>query len=112
MDTVGSLSLTDVELDRIVAGTLRIGDIPFGGPITIAAPINLANNVTPIPTLHLYSVGGLIDANAAGTDFTVANLAIEAFSGNPANVQLTTQVNNLAVSYFDASNTLLPIPFL
>jgi len=104
VDTLSSLSLTDAELDRIVAGTLRIGDIPFGGPVTIAAPINLANNTVPIPTLHLFSVGGLIDANAAGTDFTVANLAIKAFSGDPANIQLTTQVNNLAVSYFDASN--------
>ncbi|MBW8885759.1 MAG: hypothetical protein JF612_13500, partial [Planctomycetia bacterium] len=37
------LSLTDFELDRIVAGTLRLGDSTFGGPIAINAPINVAN---------------------------------------------------------------------
>lgn len=104
VDSVSSLSLTDAELDRIVAGTLRIGNIPFGGPIAVNAPINLANNATPIPTLHLSSVGGLIDSNTAGTDFTVANLAIEAFSGSPSNIQLTTQVSSLAVKYFDESD--------
>src|SRR3954469_463227 len=92
------LSLTDFELDRIVAGTLRLGDSTFGGSIAINAPINVANNPTPIPTLHLLS-GGAVVNNSPAPDLTVANLAIETLGGSGSNLTLTTKVGNLAASY-------------
>jgi len=99
VDTVGSLSLTDAELDRLVAGTLRIGDATFGGPITIAAAIDVADNLTPINALHLLSGGGLIDANPSGIDLTAPTLAIEGFGGNGTSNLLTIQAAILAASY-------------
>jgi autotransporter-associated beta strand protein len=99
----GKLSLTDTELDRFAAGTLTIGNT-IGGQITISAPINVANNTTPIPVLHLLSHGGVIDGNATGTDVTVASLAIEGF-GSPAAVSsFITQVTTLAAAYTGAGD--------
>jgi autotransporter-associated beta strand protein len=97
--TAGQLSLTDEDLNRIVAGTLRIGDNPFGGPITVSSAINVANNPAPIGALHLYSGGGVANALASGTAITATSLAISGFSGSGSATTLTTQVSNLAASY-------------
>jgi hypothetical protein len=98
-ETTGTLSLTDAELDQIVAGTLRLGDSVFGGAITIAAPINVANNTTPIPTLHLVSHGAVINNSSTSPAVTATNLAVEGFGGSGSATTLTTQSSNLAASY-------------
>jgi dockerin type I repeat protein len=95
----GPLSLSDAELDCISAGTLKIGDSVFGGPITISAPINVANNTTPIPTLHLLSHGAIVNNSATAPAVTATNLAIESQGGSGTTTTLTTQASNLAASY-------------
>jgi hypothetical protein len=100
-ETAGALSLSDRELDRIVAGTLRIGD-KSRGAITISGPINVANNQSPIPTLHLYSRGAVVD-NVVGVPaipaIQVANLAIEGAGGAGPTTRLLMQVNSFAAAY-------------
>jgi murein DD-endopeptidase MepM/ murein hydrolase activator NlpD len=98
-ETAGTLSLTEAELDRIIAGTLRLGDKVFGGPITIAAPINVANNTTPIPTLHLLSSGAVVNNSVTSPAVTATNLAVEGFAGNGSLTTLTTQTTNLTAAY-------------
>ena len=97
--TAGQLSLTDAELDRITAGTLKIGDATFGGAITISAAINVANNATPIPTLHLLSHGAVINSSATAPAVTATNLSVDGFSGTGNATTLTTQASNLAARY-------------
>src|SRR2546429_595975 len=96
--TSSSMARAARETARITAGILQIGQTVFGGQITVSAPINVANNTTPIPTLHLLSRGAVVDANASGTDLTAANLVLEGFSGGSTTTTLTTNANNLAVS--------------
>lgn len=76
-ETVGSLSLTDTELDRITASALRIGN-STSGDITISAPITPAN----ISALELTTAGAVIDSTLAGqTGLTAANVTIAAGTG-------------------------------
>jgi hypothetical protein len=65
-----TLELSDAELDRITAATIRIGD-PGTGPITITAPITA--NVT---TLHLVTGSGI--GYGPGGSLEVTQLALEA----------------------------------
>ncbi len=86
-ETAGTLSLTDAEFDRITASILRIGSAT-ASDIAITAPISPAN----VSTLSLQTAGGVVRANVASTDITVANLAIRSGTG----VNLATEITNLA----------------
>jgi VCBS repeat-containing protein len=100
----GKLSLTDAELATVTAGTLKLGNEAFGGPITISAPINVSDNPNPIPTLHLMSGGAIVDANSTGADVTATNLALDGFAGPSSATTLTVQATNLAASYNTSSD--------
>lgn len=67
----GSLGLTDDELDRITAGTLRIGDAG-SGPISVTSILSPANT----GRLHLRSAGAV--SVASGMGVFVAELAVSA----------------------------------
>lgn len=71
-DAAGILGLTDAELDRITAGTLRIGSANAGN-ISISAAINTANT----NVLHLVTGGGVTQSAA----ITEGSLAVEAVTG-------------------------------
>ncbi|MCL4207254.1 MAG: autotransporter-associated beta strand repeat-containing protein [Pirellulaceae bacterium] len=71
-ETAGSLSLTDAELDRITAGTLRIGDAN-SGTMTISSPIT----ITTASTLALRSAGNIIKSNF-NDGLAVANFRAQA----------------------------------
>jgi Abnormal spindle-like microcephaly-assoc'd, ASPM-SPD-2-Hydin/Immunoglobulin domain/HYR domain/Fn3 associated len=75
-DTVGSLGLTDEELDIITASELVIGGAEAGS-ITVSAPIHLTNTAA----LTLVSGGGIGDTYSAGADVTIGSLTT---SGNLA----------------------------
>src|SRR5207302_1282613 len=70
-NTVGTLGLSNAELNEVSAGTLQIGDA-VSGSITISAAIDVSAKVG---TLDLETGGGITEK--AGT-VTVANLAIRA----------------------------------
>lgn len=65
--TAGKLGLTDVELDRFLAGTLNIGDVTSGN-ITVSQPISPAS----APLVNLLTGGSIKNTNS-GTALTVAN---------------------------------------
>jgi hypothetical protein len=60
-DAPGTLGLTDAELDRVKAGTLRIGrnDASASGNITFTTLIDLAAGANTIPVLHLRTLGNI-----------------------------------------------------
>jgi len=87
-ETVGELSLTDAELDRITAGTLAIGNAG-SGTITVRGAVSPANSAN----LSL-TTGGAIANTVAGTDITVANLNATAASG----ITLDTAIATLTAS--------------
>ena len=74
-DTANTLGLTDAELDGITAGILRIG-----GPNS--GTISFTNAITPAGTtrLELFTNADIQDHHA-GTDVTVAKLAMTAATG-------------------------------
>ena len=91
-DVIGAsptLGLTDAELDRITAGTLRVGDASSGA-ITISADISPAS----VTTLHLTS-GSTVTGTAGGV--VVNSLAITA-AGAASVTDATTDVTNVAIS--------------
>ena len=85
---VNTLELSDAELDRITAGTIRIGT-NTSDSITISQAISPSN----ASTLHLITGGGV--SQSAG--ITVPNLAVEA-NGNIALGMTTNDVNLMAAS--------------
>ena len=87
-DAPGTLGLSNTELGRITAGTLRIGGIADAGGITVTAPISLSS----LSTLSLLTGGGVVDANSMEPDITVTSLAIQSASG----INLDTAVSNVA----------------
>jgi trimeric autotransporter adhesin len=90
----GTLELSDVELDRIFAPTIRIGSTSNPGNITVSSPITLAGGTT---TLSLRTGGGIIAGTAgAQTDITVDNLALRAASGIGIADIFNVAVSNLA----------------
>src|SRR5262245_51017941 len=98
-DAPGTLGLTDAELDRIKAGTLRIGrnDASASGTITLNSLIDLTAGVNVVPTLHLITGADVVDGTATEqTDLKVASLAIEAVSGIGSADDLNVAVTNLA----------------
>jgi len=62
-ESTGSLSLTDVELNRLTADAVEIGS-PSAGDITVSAGIDLKS----APTLQLVTGGAIIDGNPAPVD--------------------------------------------
>jgi len=90
----GTLELSDAELDRIFAPTIRIGSTSNLGNITVSNPISPSGGTT---TLSLRTGGAIIDGTAGEqTDITVANLALRAASGIGAPDALDVAVSNLA----------------
>jgi filamentous hemagglutinin family protein len=104
----GSLSLTDPELNNLVAaaGVLRIGDISgFTGNITLTAPITLPAN----RTLSLKTDFGNVTQNAGAT-ITIpnGNLAIEASDLITMNQQ--NQVSKVALASYNDTVTFTRAP--
>ncbi len=91
-ETVGQLSLTDAELDRITSGTLAIGD-SASGTITLKSTITLTD-APVIPMLHLTT--GSTVGMAFPAAFNVSKLAIEA-GGNVVLDSLTHTVDEIAI---------------
>ena len=91
-ETAGSVSITEANIDRIAADTLRFGSATSGS-ITISDAISPAQ----ASTLSLITGGSIVDGNATGVDLTVANLALQAGTGiGTAANPLETAVSNLA----------------
>src|SRR6266540_358995 len=87
--TASTLELSDAELDRAFASTLRIGKLPNNGSIEVSAPISAG---TSYGTLTLRTSDAVIDSNASEPDISVTNLAFR--TGNGANAD--THVSTLA----------------
>ncbi|WP_417680297.1 filamentous hemagglutinin N-terminal domain-containing protein [Roseibium sp.] len=89
-EVVGSLSLTDAEIDLITAGILRIGSSDAGS-ITFNGTISPANT----STLSLITGDEILDTNS-GVDVQVSNLAIQSVNGIANNELLETEVDTVA----------------
>ncbi|MBD1545544.1 hypothetical protein [Roseibium aggregatum] len=89
-ETIGSLSLTDTELDLVTAGILRIGSSDAGS-ITFNDTISPANT----STLSLITGDEILDLNP-GVDVQVSNLAIQSVNGIANNEILETEVDTVA----------------
>src|SRR5262245_45676070 len=89
-DTANTLGLTDAELDGITAGILRIGALNSG-------TINFTDAITPAATTRLELVTNAdIQDRHAGTDVTVAKLAMTAGTGiSTTPFVLTTAVGQI-----------------
>ena len=104
----GTLSLTDTELDRVVAGVLRVGTLANAGNINVTAQITAPAGYN---TLALATAGAITDGTLTEqTDITVANLALQATAGvgdaNDLNVAVTNlAATNLASGNLRVSNT-------
>lgn len=102
INTAGTLGVTESELDRVKAETLRIGrnDASGSGNITLKALVDLTTASTPggftVPTLHLLTAGGVIDGISTSTNLQVQSLAIEAATGIGSTNDLSLSVTNLA----------------
>ena len=83
-DTPGSLGLTAVEVDRVIANLLWIGD-GLSGDITSTATISSAN----VGTLALQTGGAIVDG-FAGLNFVVDNIALQAGDGDALGTQVVT----------------------
>jgi hypothetical protein len=86
-NAVGTLGLTNAELNEVTAATFQVGN-STGGNITVSNPITL----TTVTTLSLIT-GGTISQNAGAT-ITVTNLAAQGAGG--VNLGEANQVNKLA----------------
>jgi hypothetical protein len=104
-DATGTLGLTDAEIDRITAGTLRIGDASAG-------TINVTQSISPAnaSTLHLLSGANVTQVSASPREIRVPQFAVEA----TGNIELHNSSNDFgrvaarsttgAVSLNDANN--------
>jgi autotransporter-associated beta strand protein len=90
-DAVGTLGLTDAELDRITAGQLVIGDY-LSGAITVCADIDLTDG--PVIDVLTLNTGSTLTATAGG--LSVAGLEVIA-SGAVTITDSTTDVDTLAI---------------
>ena len=89
-EILGSLSLTDAEMDQITAGTLRVGS-SSAGSVTFNSDISPAG----ASTLSLITGDEILDLNP-GTDVVGTNLAIQAVNGIANNELLETEVSTIA----------------
>jgi trimeric autotransporter adhesin len=91
-DTANTLGLTDAELDGITAGILRIGALNSG-------TISFTDAITPAGTTRLELVTNAdIQDHHAGTDVTVAKLAMTAGTG----ISTTPSVLSTVVGQIEA----------
>ena len=101
-DTVGSLGLTDAELDLVSAGILRVGSAT-AGQITLSDEIDLTDGPV-IPILHLITGADIVDTHV-GDNIRVASLALEAITGIGGPGIMTANEFELDVTNLAASNT-------
>jgi hypothetical protein len=97
-DGAGRLGLNDVELDRIKAGTLRIGrnDASASGTITLSSLVDLTTGANTVATLHLLTGANVVDGTPSEqTDLKVQNLAIDAATGIGSVNDLNVAVGHL-----------------
>ncbi|MCA9443376.1 MAG: hypothetical protein KC964_21425, partial [Candidatus Omnitrophica bacterium] len=87
IESAGSLSLTDTELDFLNATTLGIGSFRSGS-ITFFSMVNPSMT----NTLSLITGDEIVDNNNVGFDIQVSNLALQAVNG----IGLDTEVTTLA----------------
>ena len=93
-DAAAALEVSDAELDRIDAPTIRVGN-ESSGDVTVTASISplLAS------TLTLQTGGALIDGHASGADFVVPSLGLQAVDGiadDGADIVFETNIDTLA----------------
>jgi autotransporter-associated beta strand protein len=80
-DDVGTLGLTDAELDQIIAGTLMIGD-SNSGPITISADITQpGKNLSLTTGAGLFGSGAIINGSVTSTTITIDLAGNSTYSG-------------------------------
>ena len=103
----GTLSLTDAELDRVTAGTVRVGNATNTGGITISQVISAST----YSTLSLRTAGSIVQ-NAAASVSGLTGLALQGATGinlpatanDTANVAAVATAPGAAVTYFDANS--------
>jgi trimeric autotransporter adhesin len=89
-----TLELSDAELDRVSAPTLRIGDTFFTGGLTVSNQITSDGHYG---TLALRTGGAIVDGTAGEqTDIAVDNVALQAATGIGATGNLDLAVSTLA----------------
>jgi hypothetical protein len=91
--TASTLELSNIELNRITADTLRIGSLANAGSVTISAPVSF--NPAQVDTLSL-ATGGSISDGASGA-LTVSNLKATSNGAITLDNQ-THQVGTLALN--------------
>jgi autotransporter-associated beta strand protein len=74
--TIGTLSLTDAELDRIVAGTISIGDAN-SGTITVSAAIDRTSDSTTAINLTTGGNNSIVFGNAGSMDAKNGNVTLQ-----------------------------------
>jgi autotransporter-associated beta strand protein len=108
-NTAGQLALTDAELDRVTANTLKIGD-SNSGMIVINDEIDLTDG--PIVPNLLVTTGASIFDSHDGIEFRVSNLTMTApsavGSGTPGAIDIATDsvtasTNNNLIHLFEAN---------
>ncbi len=82
-NVVGSLSLTDAELDRITAGTLVVGrnDATAAGTITVSANLTLTTNLTLVTGAGVAGSSSITTGAATPTTLTVRQGGTSTFDG-------------------------------
>lgn len=93
-ETVGELSLTDAELDRITARILRVGSAT-AGDISISAAVSLGTS--NVPTLSLLTGDTTATAVSQAAPLTVSNLAVQSV-GTVTLTDAGNSINSLAAS--------------
>src|SRR5262245_60585763 len=104
----GTLELSDAELDRVFAPTLRVGSTAAAGNLTVSSAITADD----YDTLSLRTGGAIIDGAAGiAADITVTNLALRAGAGIGHADFLDVDVSNLAFSNSVIGDVNLPNTF-
>jgi hypothetical protein len=86
-DAPGTLGLSDFDLDRVIAGTIRVGSTSAGA-VTVSQAIFPANS----PTLHVITGAGVTQSAAINV---ISGLAIEA--GGPVTLPINNAADKLAI---------------
>jgi hypothetical protein len=102
INTVGSLGLTDAELDRVTAGTIQIGDgntgvITVSGAITrpISTAMNLTNNAAiRFSNGSINTLGGhLIFSTPTGISPASSGVEVNTGASNPVQLSRNLSIN-------------------
>ncbi len=89
-DSVGTLGLTDAELDQVTAGTLQIGNANSGA-ITVSAAITHGNNLS-------LTTGAGVTFNSAVTMAANKNLTVSALGTSDGTINFATANADLSAS--------------